>query len=190
MRMNYGGIPSPMTGSYSMLHDAHIETNIPLHITKKYPEMIQGILSETHADKAIEIILSELKHAEAKHPGWPDDIVHAVAIMIEEAGEAMQAAINCHYEGGDIELLRIELAQVGAMCVRTIMHLPAKQERMREPSPNISGWNIHQSEDGIYSAFKKIHGKMIIIPLGTSIDHAAQKIEAKEHSLKSKQELD
>jgi hypothetical protein len=46
-----------------------------------------------------------------------------VAIMIEEAGEAMQAAINCHYEGGDIELLRIELAQVGAMAIRAIIHL-------------------------------------------------------------------
>ena len=89
-----------------------------------YPTMIQGILSDDHAGKAIEIILSELKRAEEKHPGWPDDIVHAVAIMIEEAGEAMQAAIDCHYKGGDIELLRIELAQVGAMAIRTIMHLP------------------------------------------------------------------
>ncbi len=85
--------------------------------------MIQGILSEAHANKAIEIILSELKHAEAKHPGWPDDIVHAVAIMIEEAGEAMQAAINCHYEQGDVELLKTELAQVGAMAIRAIIHL-------------------------------------------------------------------
>lgn len=70
-----------------------------------------------------DLIFSELRKAEKKHPGWPDDVIHAVAIMVEEAGEAMQAALDVHYRGRDIEDLRIELAQTGAMAIRALIHL-------------------------------------------------------------------
>ncbi|MFH0995775.1 MAG: hypothetical protein V1844_09805 [Pseudomonadota bacterium] len=69
------------------------------------------------------MIFDELIKAEAKHPIWPDDKIHAVAILIKEAGESMQAAIDCHYSKGDIELLRKELAQTGAMAIRALIHL-------------------------------------------------------------------
>ena len=72
---------------------------------------------------AIDLIFSELRKAEGKHPGWPDDVIHAVAIMVKEAGEAMQAALDVHYRGRDIEDLRIELAQTGAMAIRALIHL-------------------------------------------------------------------
>ncbi len=72
---------------------------------------------------AIDLIFQELRKAEEKHPGWPDDVVHAVAIMVEEAGEAMQAALDVHYRGRGIEDLRIELAQTGAMAIRALIHL-------------------------------------------------------------------
>lgn len=72
---------------------------------------------------ATDLIFSELRKAEEKHPGWPDDVIHAVAIMVEEAGEAMQAALDVHYRGRDIEDLRIELAQTGAMAIRALIHL-------------------------------------------------------------------
>lgn len=75
--------------------------------------------------KAIEMVLEELRKAEAKHPGWPSDKIHAVAIMIEEAGEAMQAAIDCVYAGGEVEHLRTELAQTGAMALRALINLDA-----------------------------------------------------------------
>ena len=75
-------------------------------------------------NRAIELIFNELRKAEAKHPGWPDDKIHAVGILVEEAGEAMQAAIDCTYSDGDLEKLRIELAQTGAMAIRALLHLP------------------------------------------------------------------
>jgi NTP pyrophosphatase (non-canonical NTP hydrolase) len=77
-----------------------------------------------HGERVIEMIFSELRKAEEKHPGWPDDVIHAVGILVEEAGEAMQAAIDHTYSGGDIERLRKELAQTGAMAIRALLHLP------------------------------------------------------------------
>ena len=74
-------------------------------------------------EQAIDLIFSELRKAEKKHPVWPDDKVHAVAIMIEEAGESMQAALDCHYANAGTENLIIELAQTGAMAIRNLIHL-------------------------------------------------------------------
>ena len=78
-----------------------------------------------HGHLAVELAFRELKLAEEKHPGWPDDLIHGVAIMIEEAGEAMQAALDVTYAKGDIEKLRTELAQTAAMALRALIHLDA-----------------------------------------------------------------
>lgn len=82
-----------------------------------------GYMDKIKAEDAIDLIFDELAAAEKKHPGWPEDKIHAVAIMIEEAGESMQAAIDCNYANGDLEHLKKELAQTGAMCIRALMHL-------------------------------------------------------------------
>ena len=88
----------------------------------------------------ISLIIVELSSAEAKHPGWPDDLIHAVGIITEEVGEAMQDAIDLTYwkysptpgAGGEDEYrasrlndLRGELVQVGAMAIRALMNLPS-----------------------------------------------------------------
>jgi hypothetical protein len=78
----------------------------------------------THAGEiALSMVENEIDLAELKHPGWPTDIVHAVAIMMEEAGEAMQAALDVYYKDGDREQLKKELAQTGAMAMRCLLHL-------------------------------------------------------------------
>lgn len=80
-------------------------------------------MAKVTGERAVEMVFEELRKAEAKHPGWPEDKIHAVAILIEEAGEAMQAAIDCVYAGGSVEHLRLELAQTGAMALRALIHL-------------------------------------------------------------------
>ncbi len=80
-------------------------------------------------DKVIEMIFAELKKAEEKHPSWPDDLIHAVGIITEEVGEAMQEAIDLTYKSPPSKIdvldnLKIELAQVGAMAIRALMRLP------------------------------------------------------------------
>ena len=72
---------------------------------------------------AVDAMLQELERAKAKHPVWPTDIVHQVAIMVEEAGEALRAVLNSAYEGGNIEEVRREVIQTGAMAIRVLMNL-------------------------------------------------------------------
>ena len=88
--------------------------------------------------KAIMLICEEVVKAEIKHPKWPKDPIHAVAIMMEECGEAVQAAIDFTYQDGtdrhiNREALRKELAQAGAMAIRNLIHLdtcqPVKSEQ-------------------------------------------------------------
>ena len=68
-------------------------------------------------------ILSEVERAREKHPEWPDDIIHAVAIVAEESGEAVRAALNHVYHGGSIDEVRTELVQTAAMCIRMLENL-------------------------------------------------------------------
>jgi RecA-family ATPase len=66
----------------------------------------------------------ELARAEHKHPIWPADPIHQVAIMVEEAGEAMRAVLRLVYkEGGTVEELRKEIIQTGAMALRCLKNL-------------------------------------------------------------------
>lgn len=78
-------------------------------------------------ESTLRLFALELISAEAKHPGWPDDIVHQAAIVAEEAGELLQAAndIREHPASASFELGRIrhEAAQVGAMALRLLLNL-------------------------------------------------------------------
>ena len=74
-------------------------------------------------DRINEAILTELKRARGLHPKWPIDRVHQVAIMAEEAGEALRAALNHQDHGGDIAELKKELIQTGAMVLRVLLNL-------------------------------------------------------------------
>jgi len=44
-------------------------------------------------------VIDEIHRAEKKFPWWPKDVVHAAAIVAEEAGELQKAALQFNYEG-------------------------------------------------------------------------------------------
>lgn len=70
---------------------------------------------KTHVD-----VDQEVMRASALHPTWPTDPIHAAAIVAEEAGEAVRAALRLTYEGGSAEELRTELIQTAATAIRAI----------------------------------------------------------------------
>lgn len=68
-------------------------------------------------------IAHELIKATEKHPNWPvGDVVHASAIVAEESGELIRAALQAKYEGGKYSETTKEAIQTGAMAVRFILN--------------------------------------------------------------------
>jgi NTP pyrophosphatase (non-canonical NTP hydrolase) len=69
-------------------------------------------------------ILKELKRAKKKHPNWPDHIVARAAIVGEEAGELIRAALNYKYDhigcssDESMDQMKKEAVQTAAMCIR------------------------------------------------------------------------
>ena len=77
----------------------------------------------TMHDLIYQAIRSEVQRATALHPEWPADPIHATAIVAEESGEAIRAAVQLVYEDGELDELRTELIQTAATCVRALAHL-------------------------------------------------------------------
>ena len=74
-------------------------------------------------DAIIGDVLAELLRAETKSPDWPADLIHQVAIMQEESGEAIRAALNHVYHGEPLDDVRGELIQTAAMCLRCLKNM-------------------------------------------------------------------
>jgi len=73
---------------------------------------------------ALSAILAEFDKAEAKHPEWPDDVIHAAAIVGEEVGELTRACVQYEYENGDLHNCQTEAIQIGAVTLRFLEGLP------------------------------------------------------------------
>lgn len=76
-------------------------------------------------EAAIRDILGALAQARAKHPQWQADVIHSAAVLAEEAGEVVKAALDLTYfNAPNHQHLMAELAQVGAMAIRMLVNLP------------------------------------------------------------------
>jgi hypothetical protein len=74
--------------------------------------------------------IEELQRARDLYPEWPDDIVQATALMLEEAGEVLKDANNFrwNHKGGSLADVRKEIIQTIAMCYRLLLDTPVFQE--------------------------------------------------------------
>lgn len=77
--------------------------------------------------EAIQEILHELERATKKFPTWPDDPLHALAVLGEEFGELTQEVLQFVYEphknpSGAIDI-RNEARQTAAMAIRFYLSL-------------------------------------------------------------------
>lgn len=81
------------------------------------------MMNDDRVVESVKQVLNELYRAEHLHPVWPSDPVRQVAILVEEVGEAVQAANDVLHKGCDHEKLRRELIQTGAMAIRCLINL-------------------------------------------------------------------
>ncbi len=65
---------------------------------------------------------NEIDQAVRKFPWWPQDPIHAAGIVVEEAGELVQAAQNFNYHSGRLDAMRREAVQTAAMAIRFLRH--------------------------------------------------------------------
>ncbi len=97
----------------------------------------------THQE-IIDLVFDELKAAEKKHPGWPQDPVHAAAVLGEEVGELIQASIDFTYKVKDrpaaYRNMRTEAAQCAAMAIRFLLgfdyYVPSKGPQVKTGARN------------------------------------------------------
>jgi hypothetical protein len=76
-------------------------------------------------------IVVELMRAERLHPVYPADHLRRTAIMVEEAGEALRAALDATRDAPGYpptHQLKVELVQTAAMCIKQL-------RAMREEEP-------------------------------------------------------
>lgn len=72
-------------------------------------------------DEVIRMIQDELIKARKKFPNWPTSAVKAAAVVCEEAGELIRAALQLEDEGGQLSACDKEAVQCAAMCIRFLM---------------------------------------------------------------------
>ncbi|MFL5808068.1 MAG: hypothetical protein ACJ749_01025 [Flavisolibacter sp.] len=65
---------------------------------------------------------AEMQSAKVKHPDWPVDVIHQAAIVAEESGELVRAALQSTYENADKDHITREAIQTGAMCLRVLVN--------------------------------------------------------------------
>lgn len=89
----------------------------------EFLNMLLGRRSEGPLADAFAPVLTELDNAVQKWPLWPEDPVHAAAIVGEENGELQRAVLMHTYEPdrATLEDVIIEAVQTTAMCIRFIM---------------------------------------------------------------------
>ena len=72
-------------------------------------------------EKALELVMEEVSRAETKFPDWPEDVVYGAAIVAEEAGETLKAAVDIWRERGKFEELKKEIVHTVAMGMRFLL---------------------------------------------------------------------
>ena len=79
-------------------------------------------------EEIYQLVIDEVKRAETKWPAYYSDIIHATGLICEEAGEAIQAALDMTYDKGSIDKVIGETVQTAAMCWRLLGNIKHLKE--------------------------------------------------------------
>jgi len=80
---------------------------------------------------------NEIRRAKKLHPEWSLDPVHGAAIVAEEAGSVVKAALDFYYGRAGSHQLQKELIHNAAMAIRFLLNFEksedwVKQEKIKE----------------------------------------------------------
>jgi NTP pyrophosphatase (non-canonical NTP hydrolase) len=84
--------------------------------------------------QCIDEIMAEYNSAIKVYPAWPDDPVHAAAVLVEESGEVLKEANNYYWghkrsRGESLQRMRHEAIQTGAMVLRVLENIERYRHR-------------------------------------------------------------
>ena len=89
-------------------------------------------------ESVFELIGKSIDYAETKWPGWPRDPVHAAAVVVDEAGELLHAAMATTYRGGNRAEMLAEALHVAATATRFIAaHMDGHYHDRPDPLPMV-----------------------------------------------------
>jgi len=102
--------------------DVHVTVKEDNFISSQLTLRLLGEISNSTEEfiKTLIAIAVEYNRAKSKHPNWPTDTVYAAAIVGEEAGELIRAAVQANMEMGKVSEMNVEAIQTAAMCVRFV----------------------------------------------------------------------
>ncbi len=83
-----------------------------------------------------QLIIVEMDRVKRLHPEWPNDIIHAAGILLQEAGELMKACLDLVYFGGSERSVRNEVVSVAAMAERFMLYFPEYYEYVPRFGPD------------------------------------------------------
>ena len=120
------------------------------------------LLAFQYEEEVIQMIQAELARAEIKHPSWPSDQIHAAAIVTEECGELMRAAVQYELEKGSIENIEEEAIQTAATCIRLLKDIRARRRRADGVTVDHTSPDITKSAHENNPALPKISHPILI----------------------------
>ena len=73
-------------------------------------------------------VMSEIDRAEKIHPIWPRNHIHQCAVVSEESGELLQAALNHDEHKGSKRQMITEAVHTAAMAIRFLKNIEETEE--------------------------------------------------------------
>lgn len=108
--------------------DPQLKETLDRNLYYPAPENRGQLFDAAHgSENAARLAVGEVVKATSKHPTWPTDPLHALAVLQEEVGELTKEVLQLTYEPhkSSPEAVRGEAVQTAAMALRFLMSLDA-----------------------------------------------------------------
>ena len=84
-------------------------------------------MTDQYEQRIMKDIAAELKRAREVHT-WPTDLVYGAAVVAEEAGELVRAALQYRFEDGKLDAVVEEAIHTAATAIRLLNSIDGGEE--------------------------------------------------------------